>query len=496
MSGLCLNIVVGQVEEVAYQQEDTIPNRTAVAPPEPYLNGEYTKDTVEAYLNFIKLRMASLKEIILSERAKPLPSWHAQAESREGRRNPIVDFVKVEDFGVGAGAIVWGVGMAEAGKLDVERPVFPVAPVKWGIRIKDEEKREWQTALLAGQASERLRERLYEGLFGGEGNPKKILMDIHGWGGTVVGREHHTKAMFEGIEEAGGETGDYIALLVSPMGAMGTADNDQVSDGLTIEPAVTQCIGVIEGAYRVLWEEFGASNREFDRNDAWRAVGGVEGHSMGAWIAANMIRELTPRLDRAGNKQVMWFLDNPVIYGAYPSEAILGEAREILETNAFNEGHVLLLRQFVTGFMVRKSPLLMRSGIIKELAGAMVVPLLVKSYLGNAGIDNGKWVWLNHNWTAVHDSEFIRICNIMLANAGFILKDKEHLKLLRELNEAGQLVIGVGSGDKILTPEEQMKFALKITNNPRDTEDHYDTVSGSSDLGRKIVIQASKNARP
>lgn len=470
-------------------------------------DGSYSKEMVYGYLDWLRRRFDSLETGILSargERGEKMPKWHrnnSEVKANE-RRNPVVDQVVVEKLANGRGSIIWGIGLVEAcDQWHRKQSKFPTAPIMHGIRVGNEEAEVWQELADKGNAAELLRFRLYEQVYRPENGikkprQKKLVTKIHGWGGTLLARMHHAKEMWEGIENSGEDPEDFVMQLISPMGGLGTGGNIPDGGVPEMQDGVDQCIGAIQGTAMMLWEEWGAGedhwSTEGDKIGAedaiWQVLGAVDGHSMGAWIAARMLLQLQPILQRVGNDEVKWILENPVIYGALTDDNISKDAKNYLDLENIDPKHVLLLKQFMTGWMVQVAPRLMRNKIIRDKAGGeLVAGQLVNYYLGNAGIDNGEWLKINHSWTSSHDPEFIRICNAMLMGAGLIVKNGKHLQLMQRMAAEGKLFTAVGKGDKILTAREQFDFAKLLSQLYLETLDHYMEAQQARKTGALIV---------
>lgn len=474
--------------------------KNVIAPHLYIKEGIYTAEDVYRHLDTLKQRMSVLGEYIVQERNKSLPAWHRQEKSPE-KRNPLVDQVFTEPLGDGMGGIVWSTGLTEACRPELrDKSILPIAPNLWSLRISNQDEfQEWQDAEKLGQAPELMRKHIYESLYSRDsslrvGRRKKQVVVIHGWGGTVLARREHIRALYDGIIAAGERPEDYIIRAISPMGSLGTGSNISKDYPVRIEHGVEQCMGAIEGGARMLWEEFGygVDGVDFDPATAYRNLGVVDGHSMGALMAAMMMKRLTPMLSSIGNLDIKWILENPVVNGVVITNQMKKLAQEV-GLGIIDGSHVLLLTKRLKGPLVRLSPMFMDNNLIRNTVGEKnIVPLLVGDYLGGARLANGRWLWLNHNWTALHDRDFIRICNRMLLNAPVLIEDRKHLELMSKLVEEGRLLFAVGKEDEILTADPQFKLAKLVGSlRYRETVDHYDDATDAQGMGEYIASRAS-----
>lgn len=351
---------------------------------------------------------------------------------------------------------------------------LPVLPTTISFNLSDNEVDKWKKLISSADAPSTLREEVIRSLRGGDAD---VVLSVTGWGESALEESPWRDKFAEGYSK-GGRSNRLIQIGVSAYGYAGTS-NYTDANLPKIEDATVQLTGGLSNLVDNI-------NDPKDRNAFWSHLKLVSGHSMGAWVVLNSIKMMSNHLDGAGNKKVLWQIDNPVVHGPSVSEEEIEILTSLLGKEGYDPYAVTLLQHTIYGQVVRLAPELMKIPTIQRLAAMSgVVRGIVQHYIDESGKESTSYregmAYSVRNYPG-----FIYNCNMMLGSASPIVGSREQLDLLRDLKSKGMLQMTIGHKDRVLRVGPQYALASAIgfdSSEILDSKTHKISLTQAMDRG-------------
>lgn len=382
----------------------------------------------------------------------------------------VVPFDKIGDT-TSQGGILMSLGVIETGENEVSG--FPYTPVvtmipmddfeSLDIRWKDLNQEEQSLAMLK-LVKQRMAEPNAEGkeILGGSGS---AVIGIHGWTGNPFVWWRQVRH-FASVTDKPEDMKKAVFFSLGVQGALKSGRGSSQEKSMEMVPDQVENTLV-----RICGELAGDSGDK--RDNFWKRVGVVFGHSMGGWVVSRLINgNFKKYLERVGNYETRFIVMDPVIHGIKLNEHEKVIAKEVLGIKKF-KGFVSLLESDVRGVITSSADLLMKSKISGPVARKLaILRLLVRSYMGK----NREWEGSLHEYTVGTDTWMTAANSKMLRNASLIIKDFKELMFMQQLADSGKLWWGLGEIDKILQVNNQKIVANAVRVDPQNliqSVEHY-----------------------